>query len=312
MHIDWALTAVTTQAVVKMAIMALAGIVCYKLKWIDDNGIGVLSKVMLNVTVPTMLLASYFTEYDPAKLTNMLWDFLASTLCHLVAIFVIMIFIHRKNNPDYEVEHSMALLSNCGSIGIPLVTMILGADKAFYVAAFMSINSLFLWIYIVLLLSGEVTKKSIKKAFLSPCLIAIYVGLIIFFARIPVPDVIKSPVQTLGNCTAPIAMLIAGASIAKIDLKKFLTNPRAYLVMALRLFITPLCCIPVFLLLRMNGDLPLAIFIAFAAASGTAMISLSAEYNKNVPYTAGLMAMNTVLSVISIPIVVAIYSMFIS
>ncbi len=312
MHIDWALTGVTVTSVVKLGIMALFGVMGVKMGILDDVGTDKLTKVLLNILIPAMLFSSYFTEFQPDKLSNMLKVFLASFLCHVVSMVIIRLVIRKKNNPEYEVESAMALLTNCGSIGIPLISMILGQECVFFVAAYMTINSFFLWIYVPLLFSGKVTRQSVKKAFISPCLVAIYSGLIVFFFRIPIPQIIAVPIESVGACSASVAMMIGGALVARSDIKKLLKNPRAYFVTFVRLILNPLVCIPVLLLIPMPRELSLTIYIAHAAGSGFACAMLAREYKKNAGYCAGIMALATVFCMVTVPVMVAVYTMFIN
>lgn len=312
MHIDWALTGVTAVSVVKLVIMALVGVLASKMGILDETGTTKVTKLLLNVIIPMMLLSSYFTEFNSEMLSNMLYVFAATFIVHMVCIGVIRIFIRKKNNPNFEVESGMALMTNCGCIGIPLVSMILGPGCVFFVSSYMTINSFFVWIYLPLLLSGKVTKQNIKKAFLSPCLIAIYIGLILFFTKTSpmLPEMITEPISKIGNCSAPVAMMLSGATVARSDIKGLLKNPRTYLVCFVRLIVCSLITIPIVLLLGMPTDVALAVHISHAAGAGFATVMIAEDNGKDAGYCAGLMAMATILCIITIPVVVAVFTLF--
>ena len=75
---------------------------------------------------------------------------------------------------------------------------------------------------------------------------------------LPLPAFFSSAVTTLGNCMSPIAMLLTGMTIAKIDLKSTFTNLSIYAVSLLRLLSYPLVFILLCMVLKLPHGLPYA------------------------------------------------------
>lgn len=308
MHIDWSLTSITVNSVIKLALMALLGIAGAKMGIMDEVGTAKASKIMLNIGMPMMLLAGFFTPFDSSRLTEMLWCFLASFMSEFIAIILCSFFIKRKNNPDAVAEECAAIFSNCGAIGLPLAVMIMGQNAAFYVASYLTINSFYLWIYAPLILSGKVDAKSVKKALLSPCLIAIYVGLVIFFVGIPIPSIAQEAVNTVSGCVTPLAMLTMGAMIYRSDIKALFKNARMYYTCFLKLFLLPLGFLVFLKLAHVPSGPALASYIVFACPTASAVPVLVEDSGRNGGYAAGITCVTTLLSMITIPVLVAIYS----
>ena len=70
-------------------------------------------------------------------------------------------------------------------------------------------------------------------------MVAIYVGIILFFTQIHLPDVIGGTIDMLANMVGPMGMLLAGMAISEVPLKHVFMTGRNYLVVLLRLFVYP-------------------------------------------------------------------------
>ena len=85
------------------------------------------------------------------------------------------------------------------------------------------------------------TKREIvAKVFANPCIVAVYVGMIIFIFHIPIPEPVESAVTIVGDMTMPISMLIIGAVISSAKLKDIFSDWRVYLSSFVRLILMPL------------------------------------------------------------------------
>ena len=111
---------------------------------------------------------------------------------------------------------------------------------SFYVVAF----NIFAWTFGYAMFSTVEEdggmKKLLKKAMLNPAVIAVYVGVIIFVFRIPVPGAIERAVNYIGDMTMPLSMLIIGSLISTVKVKELLNDAKVYYASAVRLIVMPL------------------------------------------------------------------------
>lgn len=103
-----------------------------------------------------------------------------------------------------------------------------------------------------------------KKALLNPSVIAVYVGVIIFVLRIPVPESVKSAVNYIGDMTMPLSMLIIGALISTAKIKELVNDARVYYVSAVRLILMPLLAYGILYLLGVPEQIVSIIVTALA------------------------------------------------
>lgn len=105
-----------------------------------------------------------------------------------------------------------------------------------------------------MVVSGQVDPKQTVKAVVTcPCIIAVVVGLIIYLARIPLPEVLTGPIGAIGDMNTPLSMIITGATIASSDLKKLMKNKNLFLTWGVRMLGVPAVELLIFALLGLHG-----------------------------------------------------------
>ena len=104
----------------------------------------------------------------------------------------------------------------------------------------------------------------------------------------------------------PLAMMVAGFSVAQADIGKVFGTLRLYYVAAIKLFLFPLLCLPLLCLLPLSGDVAMTMLIAAACPAATTGIMMAIRYNQNYTYASEAFSLSTLLSVLTLPTVVLI------
>ena len=108
----------------------------------------------------------------------------------------------------------------------------------------------------------------------------------------------------VADMNTPLAMLIAGISVAQTDLLSMLRNRKLYLISASKLLIMPTLLLVVLALIPVAPMVGCTMLVAAAcpvAASGTAF---ALRFHKNSLYASELYAFTTVASLVTIPLFV--------
>ena len=201
------------------------------------------------------------------------------------------------------------MLSNCSYIGIPLVYSVYGGEGVIYLTAYVTVFNLINWTYGLTVMSGERNVKKMIRSFVNPAIISVFLGVTCFFLRISFPDVIKSTIGQISNVNTPLAMLIAGSTLAHTKIKDALMRPRTYYICALKLLVVPLSVMLVlWQILRLGVASEVANIILIAASCPTATIvtMFSHRFGKNSVYSSEIFAICTILSAASLPAVLKI------
>ena len=293
------------EQLVKMFFIMLLTFICYKIKLVDQNGNRSLSNLLLMVVNPLLIITVYQgTEYDPDMVRGLLLAFVAAFLTHILGIVVSTALIRPSSGTDYSIERFNSMYSNCGFIGIPLINSVFGGNGVFYITAYMVAFNLFSWTHGVILMEKKCSLKNMKEGVLSPMFLSTIAAVVLFFLGIRIPSVVLDSMNYVADMNTPLAMMVAGFSVAQADLGKMLRNTRIYFVSFIKLILIPLLVIGVLKLMALPDAVAVTVLIGAACPAATTGTMMAIRYRQNYTYSSELFAMTTVLSVVTIPAVI--------
>ena len=143
---------------------------------------------------------------------------------------------------------------------------------------------------------------NLRTVLLNPGMIGLLFGLPIYFFKLQLPALLTEPVGFLSNLNTPLAMLVIGSYIARVDLHSFISDLAVYKMAALRLVAAPAAYLAVLLLIRPEPDLLVSSVIQAAAPVAANTVLFAVEYHQDSELASKTVAVSTVLSIITIPI----------
>ncbi len=291
-------------------LILIAGAVAGKAGIIADSASKKLSELLLFVTSPMMVLGSFFFEYSTEKLMNGL---IVLGLAIIFFFFTIIISGFLYKGYDEKVKPILrftAVFSNCGFIGLPMMKALFGQEGVFLGSFYIVAFNLFVWTFGLAMFQGgngkKDTIKSLKKALTTPAIICVYIGVIIFVFRVPVPDVVKKAVNYIGDMTLPLSMLIVGSLISTAKLKTIFNDIRAYYASFVRLIVIPFAA---YLILHFTGLpwMPVAVVITALAMPVAANTTIFADmYDKDAVFASKAVTLSTMISIITAPLIISL------
>lgn len=293
------------EQLVKMFFIMLLAFICYKIKLVDQNGNRSVSNLLLMVVNPILIITVYQgTDYDPDMVKGLLLAFVAAFITHVLGIIISTLLFRPSSGPDCSIERFNSMYSNCGFIGIPLINSVLGSSGVFYLTAYMVVFNLFSWTHGIVLMEKKCSLKNLKEGVLSPMFIATFAAVALFFLKIHIPSVVLDSMNYVADMNTPLAMMVAGFSVAQADLGKMLRNLRIYFVSFIKLILLPVLMIGVLKLMALPSEVATTVLVGAACPAATTGTMMAIRYRQNYTYSSELFAMTTVLSVITIPVVV--------
>lgn len=289
------------QIVVMLAMMSI-GVILFKLGQIDEKGVGQLSNLALYVATPCLVVRALAIPYDAEKISTGIL-----VMVFFLVIFAVSVVIGRFGCGKADRVGTFAVVfSNSGFVGIPLIQGILGDEYVFYVTMTMVVGTLTFWTYGVLLMSGDKNEVSVKKILTNPNLIAVVVGMIIFFTIDELPYVVMQTLNGMANMNTGLGMVILGATLGASNIGLMITDTRLYKAIALRLVVVPLVCIPILLLMPVPFEVRMVMMIIAAAPAASATSMLALKYGADYSYGTGLSIGTTIVSMLTMPLVLAL------
>ena len=297
--------------IIIMFVLILVGIISYKIKLIDNETNKKLADIVLLLVNPMVIIMSYQRKFEATLLSGLLLSFGLAIATHLICILLSMILL-RKRGADLSIERFAVIYSNCGFIGIPLVNGILGGEGVFYLTAYITIFNLVVWTHGMVSMSGKYNKKSIIKAILSPSVLSIFVGFLLFICHITLPEIIGKSISYIGDMNTPLAMMVAGVTIAQTNIFKVFVKIRALYISLFKLILIPIGMLMIFRFFNIPDIVILTSILACACPTAATINLFSIRYDKNYIYASELFAITTILSIITIPVVMLLAKLIVS
>lgn len=164
---------------------------------------------------------------------------------------------------------------------------------------------------VLLIPTGGSSLASRLKAFLNPMFVAMLIGVVLGLWNPPMPAFVGSVVDTLGDCMSPVAMLLTGMTIARIDLKTTFKNISVYIVSVIRLLVIPLAAVLVLTVLPVSHGLAVCIVCSLAMPLGLNTIVVPGAYGKDTSVAAGMALISHTLSCATIPLVFMVFDLLV-
>lgn len=267
--------------------------------------------LLMYIINPCVIVSSLQAKFTPGKARGLL---VAAGVAAAVHIFFILastlIFGKRAPERYRSVLRFASVYSNCGFMGLPLLQSIVGSDGLFYGVAYIAVFNLFCWTHGVLLFNGAPARggkrRLFLKAVLNPNVFAVFAGVILFLLPFRLPPIFGTALSDVAAVNTPISMIVIGGLIAQESLRDAFKNKLIWPAIALRNLALPLCVLLVLRLCGFEGNFLLALIIP-AACPVAGNTALFAEiFGKDTVLPSRIMAISTLLSVVTLPVVLAL------
>ena len=285
----------------------LLGYVLAKLKSVPDNSATVLSKLENNLFVPALVLGTFAGNFKVEKLGAAWQLFLVSFLICLVMMFLAVI-VSKCCTKDRYIRNIYTYglaFSNFGFMGNAVVSAVFPEMFLDYLIFTMPLwTMIYLWGVPCLLIPSEEGKQTIKsrlKAFANPMFAAMIIGMVIGLVNIPLPTFLSEVITVTGNCMSPVAMLLTGITIARMNMKKVLSIRSIYVVSLVRLIVFPMLFVGLFSFLSAPDNIVVCAICALAMPLGLSTIVVPGGYGKDTSVAAGMTLVSHLLSGVTIP-----------
>lgn len=298
---------VTATAIFQLFLMLGAGFLLAKAKIVTTNAAETMTDILVYLTNPLALISSFLAQdFDAAHTKGLLIGTVLSVYIFLLMIVMTTAGI-KKGSPNWEVNRTSMVYTNVGYVGLPLITAVLGQEGAFFLSSFIAVNTVLIFTHGQTTLTGDFNRKQLLKCVLSPNIIAICIGLFLYFSQVKVPAVILTPANQLANCNTCFAMLIAGITIANRKMGDALKIPKLYLVCAVKVLLMPLLLIPAALIFDIQQEVFLACLIGAACPAAAFVPIFALRGGKDAGYAYGIFTITTLGCIITAPLMVALY-----
>lgn len=299
------------QQMMVLFIIMMIGFLCRRIGLINEQGSRMLSGIVVNVANPALILSSGANKESAIQGKE-----LAVTLGLAVFFYLILLVLAevvprllRVNRSDYGVYKAMTVFSNIGFMGFPLLSAMYGSEALLYASLFTIPFNILIYTYGVSSMRKiEETKKEEKQSIqwskiFNIGVIFSIIAVVLYLTRLPVPKVITDAAGTLGNLTAPLSMIVIGDAMSQMKLRELITDKKLMLFTALKLLVIPIIGLFIVKQLGLSPMLNGVFLVMLATPVGSMTAMLAQQYDGNYELASKGVALTTLLSVITMPIV---------
>nr|WP_318039151.1 AEC family transporter [uncultured Faecalibacillus sp.] len=299
---------VVFQTMLKLFLLLILGFVLFKCHIFDEYTNKKISALIVNVASPMLIISSIAGVEGSNK--SIVFLMIGAGILMYIGFIILGKIINRIfpfPKKDWPVYECMVVFANTGFMGYPVLLDVFGQEAVFYASLIHMAFNFFVYTYAIMCLTkGDDSEFKLNfKQLLTPGIILIFVGIFIYLFDIQLPSVLMDTINSVGSLTAPLSMMMIGSSLAVYPIKDSFTDWRSYVFAFVRLMIVPFVTMIMCRLLHIDAYCANITIITNAMPVGSMVLMLATQYNANVKIVTRNIVVSTLLSVITIPIVVA-------
>jgi malate permease and related proteins len=286
--------------------IGLLGFILRKRQVLPEGTERVLTAVILNVTLPALILYGMDVPFSIKNLATLGWFSLMSTFILCVSSFISASTVRKiKTKPGQKnALEGIMIFGNQGFLGVAVCFLLFGKEGVFYATLFNFFYLLWIWTYAIYLFARDSSTVRWRKVFFNPGVVSTLFGLVLMVCPGTLPVPLLNVLEILGRPTVPLSMLLIGALLGTLDVNeliRYAKNKLLWLASFYKLLLFPFMLLP-FLLFSLPFKV-IAIAVLVAGMPSAPTISMYAQqYREDSAFAAAGVALSTMLSFITIPL----------
>ncbi len=295
---------------ITMFIMMGIGAFLRKIGIIKSEDKTVMTELIINLLLPCSIVMAFYIEFSSEILEQGFIILIISCVLHLFCVFLSKVLFNKYPKDRKVILQYGTICSNAGFLGNPIAEGVYGSIGLLYASIYLLPLRIINWSVGLSFYTESTDRKSlVKKVITHPCIVTVFLGMILLVTQVQLPAAISGTLSSLGSCSTPFTMLLIGVILAEGDVKT-MVNKTTVKFSILRLILIPM---GVFLGCKLCGvpELVAGVSVLLAAMpAGTTTAILAVKYNRDAEFATQCVVLTTILSMILIPIWCTFIEMF--
>ncbi|MBR4702449.1 MAG: AEC family transporter [Oscillospiraceae bacterium] len=302
------------QVALEFAVLVFLGIFIVRIRLVGPDFRSQLAKYVTNVALPCMIARSLYAQTERFHGVGLVLLLAVLTIAVLLAGGQAVYLLSGKGDLGKSARFSMAF-GNFTFMGFPVVESLYGADGLFVFTLFtMPVRLLFYSSPGFLLRPGGASAqkpkgKELLKLFISPPIVAVFVGLILYALRLQPPLFLDKAVQALGSTASVLGMLLVGMGMAGMGLRTLWERRRALLIVLSKAILCPALMLLLFLFFPLDPEVKKPLFLYGAVPVPSLLTAFSFNQGRSEEAcqdASAAVLLSTLLSVLTLPVWAAV------
>ena len=305
-------TAVVFQQMLVIFMLIAIGFIIFKKGWCPHESSRYFSFLVTSVCNPAIMISSALDKETTATHGDILVT--AGIACAIfitltIAGYLIPILLRAPKN-EHKFFNMMTVYGNISFIGIPVVSAVLGTSAVIYVTVFNLFFNTLIYTHGIFVLNPKTDNEGpFWKKFINIGTIAAVLTILIFWFKIPLPEVIASTVGHAGKCVTFLSMIVLGSSLVQIKFRDIFTVPRLYFFVAIRMIIFPVILGFILKQFFTNEMMINAIILMMSMPCANMPLMMAKQYDMDCQILSKGILLSTMLSLVTITLVSFICTM---
>lgn len=288
-----------------------AGIAINKTKIIPSEAIPYFVTMLVWITTPCMIYASITTrDYNSSLLAVTLQMFMLSVLYFIISSLMGYFLCKKVFKVPFEdlgvYTASFGGINN-GFMGFPITQAIFGQTIFFYMVISNICLNFYMYSACPLLLhmgdkNHKFSAKYLIKNLLNPATVVCVISVVMLINSWQLPDVLFETIDMIGSITVPLSMLVVGMQLGQSDVLKVIKNKKLVVLSLLKMLLVPLIMFLAVNWLPIDSGVKVGLIFASAFPCSVIISSLALMERKNATLASEMVALTTLISIASIPL----------
>lgn len=296
------------QVLVLFLLMAL-GYILAKRNKLGKNCSEQMTFLLCYFVMPCVILSAFQIDFDPLMFHNLLLVALLTTAIHIICITIAHLLFNKKTIASAEkrcILRFSTIYSNCGFMGFPLLSTLIGAQGIFYGSAYNAFFSIFLWTHGFLLYARRLDMKTLLHSLLNPNILIAIFGMFLYYYSIKLPAPIQAGVKYVADLNTALSMIIIGTTMTKIPFSSLFSQLQVWLAVVLRNLLFPLLIVALLYFYGIRGDLMVSLAILSACPTAGVAVLFATLTGKDAAFPGKILSLSTLFSLLSMPLVIGV------
>jgi predicted permease len=255
------------------------------------------SRMAMTISVPCLIFVALMkTEIDPSALATLSLAAGASYVA-LALAFAALLAVLRLDQPTYLAP---LIFGNTGNVGLPLAYFAFGEEGLGYAVVVFAVMAIGSFTFGIRIVAG---RGAMGRVLREPLVWATLLGALFLWRGCRTPDVVTNTLELVGQMAIPLMLITLGVAVARLRPG---TLARTTALSAAKI---ALCAMVAAVLGLWFGLPPTAFAVLVVQISTPVAVTsylLAEKYGSDAQAVAGLVVTSTLLSVITLPLILAI------
>lgn len=277
------------------------GYLLCRVKILQPKDRAVFSKAVINLFLPCNIINSFLASTGENVMKDFLIVLIISICIQVFCAFLASVMYNRKPANHKPILQYATVCSNAGFLGNAVAEGVYGELGLLYGQIYLIPLRIVMWTAGISYFEGHADFKSkIRKIITHPCIIAVFIGIILMLSGIHVPAALGRTMTALGRCSTPLIMLFLGMVLAEAGFKGIISKETLSFSF-LRLIAIPAVVLLGCVLFHVDSFITgLSVLLAAMPAGSTTSV-LAEQYNTDVAFASNIVICTTIGSILLLP-----------